>query len=89
MWAIGDAAWVGNRIAVALMIGNLDQWSCLCEVACLQIFAGTHKAIELLLKGLEVANFLFGAELKDFFDKDVDELETLPETTLHALVLQG
>lgn len=54
----------------------------------MQVFAGTHEAVELLLEGLEVTHFLLVAELKDFFDQNVDELEVLPETTLHALVLQ-
>lgn len=88
MRAIGDAAWVGNRITVVLMFRNLDQWSCLREVASLQVLAGTHEAVELFLESLEVTHFLLVAELKDFFDQDVYELEALPETTLHALVLQ-
>ena len=76
------------RIAVAFMVRNLDYWPSLHEVAGLQILAGTHKAVELLLEGLEIADFPLDAGLKNFFDENIDELKALPKTALHTLVLQ-
>lgn len=69
------------------MIGNLDHGSSFHEVAGLQVLAGTHEAVELFLKSLEVADVFFAAGLKDFFEKTVDELEALPKTALHTLIL--
>lgn len=88
MRAVGDAAWVRNRIAVAFMVGNFDNWPSLHEVVGLQVLAGAHEAVKLLLEGLEVVNFLLAAGLKDFFDENIDELKALQKTALHTLVLQ-
>ena len=54
----------------------------------MQVLAGAHEAVKLLLEGLEVVNFLLAAGLKDFFDENIDELKALQKTALHTLVLQ-